>query len=582
MKALVIFTLLLFSFVLLKNAWLCDDFWISLRQIEQLFAGNGLRWNPHERIQLFTSVIGFSLTVIGRVFTDDYFINYATQAIVFNALLLVLLAKLLRSPAKWCAAVLLLLASNTFMDFTWSGLHNFIGHVMLLSYLLLWKELSMSKNKSSCSRKTVLLLAALVGLAPLFRHDFAILVWPPAAIAFWQFHRNLQHDVKVSAILLALLPIGIWTSFSLIYFGFPFPLTAYIKLGGDIPRINWLINGMQYYLHTIDTDLPAFIIMLFALLGLVFRGGHSGRALAVGMLLHLSYTAFTGVDYMGGRFFTYVYLLSVIALVTNCTIIMPSQPHDDTIGGNPGTSKIGRHSWRPQISFWAIAGALVWMLAFDHTPLKSPFYYGKPDQPKQTPGGIADERSAYHYASNILSYISYKRGITDIFPNHSWVRLGKLASRSTAPVLHLCNIGMTAFHMRLEQKIIDVYGFSDVFQSRLPGLTTRPAHLVRRLPKGYLKSVAENDALIENKQLNEYYAKLRIVSQSPTLFSYERIASIIAVNTQSAPTVRITLGPILPRPMLCGAPYRPELFKRLEQDIENISAETLNESVLSS
>ena len=54
----------LFAFAFFKNAWLCDDFWIITRQVEQLFAGNGLRWNPHERIQLFTSVIGFFLGII--------------------------------------------------------------------------------------------------------------------------------------------------------------------------------------------------------------------------------------------------------------------------------------------------------------------------------------------------------------------------------------------------------------------------------------------------------------------------------------------------------------------------------------
>ena len=82
----------LFAFVFFKNAWLCDDFWIIARQVEQLFSGNGLRWNPHERIQLFTSVMGFFLTTFGRLFTADYFINFAMQSVVLNGITLALLA----------------------------------------------------------------------------------------------------------------------------------------------------------------------------------------------------------------------------------------------------------------------------------------------------------------------------------------------------------------------------------------------------------------------------------------------------------------------------------------------------------
>ncbi len=578
---LVILTLLLFSFVLLKNAWLCEDFWIGARQVEQLFAGNGLRWNTHERVQLFTSVLGFFLTVVGRVFTADYFINFAAQALIFNTLLLVLLAKLLRSSGKYCVAVLLLLASNTFMDFTWSGLHNIVGHAMIVGYLLLWKELALSSSTSNSTIKfNVVLLAIAVGLAPLFRHDFAILVWPPAAMAFWRYHGLLQNDLKAALIFVFLLPLTIWTTFSLVYFGFPFPLSAYAKLGGDLPRIEWIINGAQYYLYTISTDFPTFIVILVALLMLMFCGGYIGRSLAAGMLLHLFYTAYSGADYMGGRFFTYVYLLSVIALVTNGRVIY--KPIDVSNSKVSHIPRFDLSNWKRYYLCLPAACAVIWMFALEHTPLKSPLYYGGRDEARLFLGGIADERSGYHYSSNILSYIEYKRGNTNIFPNHYWVLLGKIAARSNAPVIHVCNMGMTPYNMRLDQKIIDVNGFSDALQARLPGLSTRPGHILRRLPQGYLKSVAENDALIADYELNEYYKKLRTVTQSPQLFTYERLSAIIAVNTQVTPTDGIHRGPPFTGPLLCKAIIDKETFLRLKQDIENISAETLNRSDLSS
>ena len=51
--------LLLFMFVVLKNAWISDDAYISFRSIEQFYAGNGLRWNYDERVQVYTSPLWF-------------------------------------------------------------------------------------------------------------------------------------------------------------------------------------------------------------------------------------------------------------------------------------------------------------------------------------------------------------------------------------------------------------------------------------------------------------------------------------------------------------------------------------------
>ena len=44
---------------LLKGAWLSDDYFITLRQVEQLFAGHGIRFNLYERSFLSTSVAYF-------------------------------------------------------------------------------------------------------------------------------------------------------------------------------------------------------------------------------------------------------------------------------------------------------------------------------------------------------------------------------------------------------------------------------------------------------------------------------------------------------------------------------------------
>src|SRR4051794_11216246 len=53
-KRLQILFFLLFFCVLLKNAWLCEDAFITYRVVDNLAHGLGARWNPLERVQVYT------------------------------------------------------------------------------------------------------------------------------------------------------------------------------------------------------------------------------------------------------------------------------------------------------------------------------------------------------------------------------------------------------------------------------------------------------------------------------------------------------------------------------------------------
>ncbi|MCE2447407.1 MAG: hypothetical protein J4F35_03165 [Candidatus Latescibacteria bacterium] len=581
----------LFAFVFFKNAWLCDDFWIIARQVEQLFSGNGLRWNPHERIQLFTSVMGFFLTAFGRLFATDYFVNFAVQAVILNGIVLALLALLLKTPAKWTTAMLVLTASNSYMDFTWSGLHNPFGYATLVGFLIFWQQLRHGQE-APATGKALLALAALAGLAPLFRYDFALIVWPPLFYALWEMRRACPRRVLVSAVVLLLLPLAAWTAFSLLYFGFPLPMTAYNKLGSGLSRVVSIQNGLHYYLFTLRNDPPVLPIIFAALVWLVSRNGAS-RALALGATLHLLYTLYTGADYMGGRFFTYPYLLAVIVLVDHWEEITTTIRSG--FAGRKSAQPRRRNRKRqsraslpaPPVAWWQSAPvpaafAVLWMVALPHTPLMSPLSYHKVDPTEA--GGISDERAAYHRGTSIMDYIAFRRGDAEIYPDHPSARLGKIIARSQVPVIHLCDMGMAPFFARTDQKLIDVYGYSDVLQARLPGLNSRPSHIMRRLPDGYLESIAANEARITDGQLNRYYEQLRLVTQSENLFADGRLKAILTVNLQKPPTAHINWPPIsggLRLPMLCYAKHRPNVLAYLRENIEKLTATELNHSSLS-
>ncbi len=40
--------------VIIRAAWLCDDAYITLRTVDNVVNGFGLRWNAIERVQTFT------------------------------------------------------------------------------------------------------------------------------------------------------------------------------------------------------------------------------------------------------------------------------------------------------------------------------------------------------------------------------------------------------------------------------------------------------------------------------------------------------------------------------------------------
>jgi len=53
-KHIIVFALAFFFFVMVKNAWLSDDAYITLRTVYNFIHGYGLTWNVGERVQTYT------------------------------------------------------------------------------------------------------------------------------------------------------------------------------------------------------------------------------------------------------------------------------------------------------------------------------------------------------------------------------------------------------------------------------------------------------------------------------------------------------------------------------------------------
>src|SRR5262249_518071 len=78
---------------------------------------------------------------------------------------------------------------------------------------------------------------------------------------------------------------------------------------------------------------------------------------------------------------------------------------------------------------------------------------------------------------------------------------------------------------------VDPNAISDPFLARLPGLPEwLPGHFVRRIPDGYLETVASGRNEIVEPSLAEYYGHLQLVTQGK-LWSRGRLRDIWRFNT---------------------------------------------------
>ena len=366
----------LYAFVFLKNAWVSDDAYILFRSLDQLLDGNGPRWNPHERVQVFTCPLWYGLLATLGWFSRDHYLHAILLSAACNLVVLWRLFQLLPTPLHRLLAVVLLTFSQAYFDFTSSGLENPLAYALLASiarYCLL-------DDLPPASRHQRLLFAT--GLLLITRHDLLWLVLP-----------LVLHTLRVSprrqtGFILLLLPLVAWTVFSLVYYGFPFPNTAYAKLAAVVPRATFLQHGMTYFHVSLLRDLPSIsVLVIGTVLGLCHRG--ASRLLTAGILLHVIYIVWIGGDFMRGRFFSWDVLLSTILIWQTP---LPTTPR-----------------WRGAV---ANGRCLLLLLAMTmcvwlpwRPPVLTPWVWGTPPfGAPDTAQGITQERNFYFRFTSLMRY----------------------------------------------------------------------------------------------------------------------------------------------------------------------------------
>ncbi|MBU8933836.1 MAG: hypothetical protein KOO62_07495 [candidate division Zixibacteria bacterium] len=239
LSAIIITALLILIAVQLRTAWMCDDAYITLRTVDNFINGHGLTWNVGERVQAYTHPLWMFLLSFAYLFTREAFYTTIILSIVLSLASIAFAA--LKVARSWVSGVMLVLAvtlSKAFTDFSTSGLENPLSYLLLVSFMVVY-------FRDKHNDRAFLGLCLLASLAMLTRLDHALIYLPPLCYLLVQG----STPRRFMAGLMGFLPLVVWELFSLFYYGFLFPNTAFAKLNTGIEGSLLWEQGITYLVN---------------------------------------------------------------------------------------------------------------------------------------------------------------------------------------------------------------------------------------------------------------------------------------------------------------------------------------------
>lgn len=514
-RLLILLFIVLFVSILLRTAWLSDDAYITFRTVDNFVHGYGLTWNPAERVQAYTHPLWMFLLSAFYFFTRE--IYYTSLSFSMGVSLLAVFFFSLKIPRSTGATLFgstALLFSRAFIDYSTSGLENPLTHLLLVLFFWIYLQ-----NKSDL--KTLFILSLLAALGAFNRLDVILIYLPPLVGVLL---KN-RHPKALAVMMLGLAPLILWIFFSLFYYGFPFPNTAYAKFNSGVPQSELTTQGFYYLEEPFSSDPTTFLILapllvLPVLILLEYKTTIGRQSLAfvrqhlpliLGITFYAAYLVRIGGDFMSGRMLTSLFL---------CTLILWTQV-----------------SLKPRLQGW-VWGSLTLIAILSGLLSPFPTVFSDAHYREGTPfwkfidtAGVADERGFYYQATSLLNTL--ESGKPPLWKN-DWANEGRSWRYANQRLVVTTSIGFRGYYAGPNVHIVDTFALADPLLARLPILTGarwRIGHFERALPCGYLETLESGRNKIQNPNLALYYDKLSLVTRGP-LFSLQRLREIWNLNTE--------------------------------------------------
>ncbi|MFY0672910.1 MAG: hypothetical protein JXQ87_05875 [Bacteroidia bacterium] len=482
-----------FALLVVLNAWVCDDAFISFRTVDNFVNGFGLRYNVVERVQTFTNpllvIILLPIHAIFKGISQDA-IYYESLGLSFLllGLFLYLLNLLIKSLLNRSIVLFLLCINVPIIDFFTSGLENSINYVLTVIVLL-----AIVKNKPNS-------IAFFSGVMVLSRLDLLIFVLP--CIAYYAIYE--KRNISLFSFLgLFVFPWAAWEVFSLVYYGTPIPNSVIAKVGFDPSFKSVVYNDLNYLFGTYYWYPIAFLMPIVLFLNLDFKKNSQGFFL-IGACAYLLFPFLGGGDFMAGRFQT-VPTLALIVLS----------------GVNGFKMDFRKVLALLLVVFFVHPNSLIGQFEKTATKGKKNNVFSK----------VADEKMFYFYNTSLMRKTLKRESIS-----HTWLKLGEidLGERDMDSVIVWLMAGFKSYCAGSNKYITDKIGLTDPLLSRLPCNEPnewRPGHATKKYPKGYLETILNTENLIEDEKIRVLYDDILLVTRSEELFTKERWAAIWRLNT---------------------------------------------------
>jgi arabinofuranosyltransferase len=412
--------------------------------------------------------------------------------------------------------------SRAFVDYSTSGLENPLTACLVLALLV-------AVPPGAASVRDVRRSSVVLALLALTRLD-AILLGLPACVyvAVRAVREGAGASAVARAFALGMLPLLSWEAFAVIYYGFPFPNTAYAKLNTGIDTVASLRMGADYFAYTLARDPWTLVAPIVLAIGaIISRTGSSGLALGAGAFAYYAYVMWIGGDFMGGRFFV-APLVLLTGLLVSRHVAVPRRAAGFLLSGV------------------LIVGAACWLL---------PAWRAAPVQAR----GTLDERATYAKDTGLLHVL---RGTGRV--EHGWLRRGEQwryeaaaqdrgSASGARSYRHAYAVGMLGLAAGPGVHIIDHLALTDAFLARLPAaydpviqvghfermgqwsskkpiLTECPLdYQVCRFWRDYEITLRTGVCALDDRNLCEYWAALRNVTEG-AIFSRSRWLAIVRFN----------------------------------------------------
>jgi len=297
------------------HAFGADDAFISYRYASNLVAGDGLVFNPGERVEgysnlLYVLFVAAGLLVLGRDHAYGFSVAINLLLIALTYVAFLGMARRRLGGARPLAAAALFSLTPSVWIWTGSGMET---PLVLLLVVLTWGALEVALE--SGERRAGWALGALAAVAVLARADGFLIPLLAAGFALLRGRRRLALAVASAAVL----TLSLLVAWRLWYYGHPLPSTYYVKVSGELgERLSSGLGALFAVATRQGLALHLGVLAGYAAWALRRRGGRALASLpfeACFGIAWVCYFVYLGGDVLFDRFLVPIFPLAILLLL---------------------------------------------------------------------------------------------------------------------------------------------------------------------------------------------------------------------------------------------------------------------------